>query len=100
MQQFPSSLIEKVLFLSDDDPHPITTSDIPFYTCNLHVYDHAAYYGASGTQRGKIYPNDICWLRNGNLRDFRFKNLSAGDNAVIVAELTVPNAFVKEALGL
>lgn len=100
MQQFPTSLIEKVLDLSDDLPHPITTHDIPFYTCNFHVYDHPVYYGASGTQRGKIYPNDICWLRNGNLRDFRFKNLTAGDNGVIVAELTVPNAFVKQALGI
>ena len=98
MLPFPSSLIIKVLQLLDDNPHPITTQDIPFYTCNIHVYTYAVKYGPSGTQEGVIYPNDICWLRNANLRDFRFKNVTAGENGLIVAELTVPNDFVSKHL--
>lgn len=100
MLPFPSSTIEKVLELSDDIPHAITANDIPFYTCNFHVYTYAVKYGPAGSQRGVIYPNDIMWLRNGNLRDFRFKNNTAGQNGVIVAEMTVPNDFVRKHLGL
>jgi len=100
MLHFPSSIITKKLQLADDNPHPITTADIPFYTCNFHVYTHACKYGPGGEQEAIIYPNDIMWLRNANLRDFRFKNESAGDNALIVAQATVPNDFVKKYLGI
>jgi hypothetical protein len=98
MLPFSSSTIEKVLELSDDLAHPITSQDIPFYTCNFHVYTYAVKYGPAGTQNAVIYPNDICWLRNGNLRDFRFKNNIAGEDGVIVAEMTVPNDFVMKHL--
>ncbi|RLC68399.1 MAG: hypothetical protein DRH97_03255 [Chloroflexi bacterium] len=100
MLPFPSSIVTKVLQLSDDTAHPITTSDIPFYTCNFHCYTYAVKYGPGGSQEAIIYPDDIMWLRNGNLRDFRFKNKTAGQNGLIVAELTVPNAFVKKELGI
>ena len=98
MLPFPSSIVIKTLQLADDLPHPITSGDIPFYTCNFHVYTHPIKYGPAGLQEGIIYPNDIMWLRNGNLRDFRFKNLNAGDNGLIVAEMTVPTDFVKREL--
>ena len=55
-------------------------------------------YGPAGSQEGKIFPNDIMWIRNGNLRDFRFKNNTAGENGLIVAVMTVPNDFVKKEL--
>lgn len=100
MQPFPSSLVIKTLQLSDDLAHPITPNDIPFYTCNFHVYTYAIKYGPAGLQEGIIYPNDIMWLRNGNLRDFRFKNNTAGQNGLIVAEMTVPNEFVRKELKL
>jgi hypothetical protein len=100
MLPFSSSLIIKTLQLADNTPHPITSSDIPFYTCNLHVYTYAVKYGPAGVQEGIIYPNDICWLRNGNLRDFRFKNNTAGENGLIVAEMTVPTEFCRKELGL
>jgi len=100
MLPFPSSIITKVLQLADDAPHPITTQNIPFYTCNFHVYTYAVNYGPAGVQEAVIYPNDIMWLRNANLRDFRFKNESAGDNALIIAQATVPNDFVKKYLGI
>ena len=94
MLPFSSSTIEKVLLLSDDAPHPITTQDIPFYTCNFHCYTYAVKYGPAGSQNGIIFANDIMWMRNGNLRDYRFKNNVAGQNALIVAEMTVPTEFV------
>jgi hypothetical protein len=100
MLPFSSSAIEKVLTLSDDLPHPITTQDIPFYTCNFHCYDNPVKYGPAGTQNGTIFPNDICWMRNANLRDYRFKNYTAGLNGVIVAEMTVPTDFVIKHLRL
>ena len=98
MIPFPSSIITKSLQLSDDAVHPITTSDIPFYTCNFHCYTYAVKYGDPGSQEGVIFPNDIMWLRNANLRDFRFKNNTAGNNALIVAVMTVPNDFVNKNL--
>ena len=100
MFPFSSSIIIKVLTLSDDLPHPITSNDIPFYTCNFHVYTNAVKYGPAGEQEGIIYPNDIMWMRNGNLRDYRFKNETAESNGKIVAEMTVPNEFVKKHLGI
>jgi len=84
--------------LADDAAHPISTGDIPFYTCNFHCYTYAVKYGPAGSQEGVIYPNDIMWIRNGNLRDFRFKNNTAGENGLIVAIMTVPNDFVLKEL--
>jgi hypothetical protein len=97
---FPSSVITKVLQLADDDPHPITTQDIPFYACNFHCYTYAVNYGPGGSQEAIIYPDDIMWLKNANLRDFRFKNNTAGQNGLIIAQATVPNDFVKKELGI
>lgn len=100
MLPFPSSIIIKSLQLADDTPHPMTTSDIPFYTCNFHGYTYAVKYGPAGAQEGIIYPNDIMWIRNANLRDFRFKNNTAGENALIVAVMSVPTDFCKKELGI
>ena len=100
MLPFPSSVVIKSLQLSDDAPHPITTQDIPFYTCNFHCYTYTVKYGPGGSQEGIIYPNDIMWLENGNLRDFRFKNNTAGENSLVIAIMTVPTAFVKKELGI
>ena len=50
--------------------------------------------------KAKVYKDDVAWLDNGNLRDVSIKNITAGSNGEMVAVMTVPNAFVKAALGL
>lgn len=100
MKLFPSSVILKTLALTDDLAHVISTEDLPFYTCNFHVYTNSIKYGPGGSQEGVLNPGDIMWLDKGNLRDFMFKNYAAGANGLIIAIATVPNDYVNKNLGL
>jgi len=84
--------------MADDNEHRIVDFDIPFYDCNIHVYTNAAKYGALGVCEAEINANDVVWFSKGNLKDFVFKNKTAGSNTKIVAIATVPTATLKEIL--
>lgn len=100
MEYFPKSTLPIVIQLADDNPHPLTTTDIPYYTLNIFCYDNAVYHGVAGVMKGKIFPNDCCWYEYGNAKDILVQNVTAGSNGLVVAIATVPNRFVKEALGI
>ena len=84
--------------MTDDNEHRIVEFDCPYYELNIHVYTENANYGPMGVCSGVINAGDVVFLKNGNLRDFVFKNASAGSNTTIVAIATVPNEYVKEQL--
>ena len=93
-----SSLVGFSMTMADDSEHRIVEFDLPFYELNIHVYTENAKYGPLGVCDGTINAGDVVFLKNGNLRDFIFKNASAGSNTKIVAIATVPNEYVKEML--
>lgn len=97
---YPSSLIGKILQLADDEPHHLTTADMPVYTANIYCYTNSVRYGPKGNQRAVMNPGEVIWMDKANLRDFMFKNHTAGDNGLVVAVATVPNAFVTKNLRL
>jgi len=91
-----SSVIGLTMTMADDNEHRITENDIPFYDLNIHVYDNPAYYGAMGVVEAKINTGDVAFFRKGNLKDFVFKNYTAGSNTTIVCVATVPTEYVKQ----
>jgi len=102
MTQIPTSLNSLVAFsmtMADDNEHRIVDFDIPFYEANVHVYTNAAKYGAMGVCDATINAGDVVWFNNGNLKDFLFKNSTAGSNTKIVVVATVPTVYMKQVLG-
>jgi len=97
---FPNSLISVSKTMTADAPVNITDKDIPFYDCNIFVYDNSLYHGFAGQMNAVLDPGAVAWYRDGNLRDFSVQNVTAGANGKVVAVCTVPNTYVKQALGL
>jgi len=93
-----NSLVAFSMTMADDNEHRITDFDLPFYECNVHVYTNAAKYGAMGICEATVNAGDVVWFTNGNLRDFIFKNNTAGSNTKIVCVATVPTVYMKEML--
>jgi len=86
--------------LSDDAIHNLTGESIPFYECNIHVYDNDVYYGSGTTLKAVATANSVLTFRNGDLKDFFFKNKTAGNNGRIVAVASVPIKAVLDELRL
>lgn len=93
-----SSIVGFSHTMTDDLEHRIVEFDLPFHDLNIHVYTNAAKYGVMGVCEGEIEAGDVAFFQKGNLKDFLFKNKSAGSNARIVCIATVPNEYVKEKL--
>jgi hypothetical protein len=100
VKYYPSSTIARVVTLSDDNPHPISDIDIPFYCMDIQCQTNDIYIGVAGTLNFKLATDETYWTYNGNLRDFMIKNQTAGQNGVAVIIATVPNKFVEKALGI
>ena len=101
MPQIPTSISSVVAFtmtMSDDNAHRIVEFDCPFYDLNIHCYTEDANYGNMHTTDGEILTGDVAFFRNGNLKDFLFKNKSAGSNCKIVCVATVPTKFMEQVL--
>lgn len=96
---YPTSVISFSLTMTDDNPHRVTEFDIPYYEVNLHCYTNDLLYGTGEVLAAKILADDVASFRNGNLRDFLFKNAAAGSNGQIVAVAVIPTKFVKKNLG-
>lgn len=84
--------------MSDDNAHPLTVQDIPFYEVNLHCYTNDLLYGNGTVIAAKILADDVASFKNGNLRDIFIKNAVAGNNGQIVAVATVPTKWSKKQL--
>lgn len=97
---FPSSIISFNMTMTDDNAHRITEFDIPYYEVNLHCYTNDLNYGTGEVIAAKIIADDVASFRNGNLKDFLFKNATAGQNGQIVAVAVVPTKFVKQSLAI
>lgn len=95
---FPSSTISKVVTLTDDNPHPISDTDIPFYCLDIQCQTNAIYIGVAGILNFKLGTDETYWTYNANMRDFMIKNQTPGSNGVAVIIATVPNKFVEKAL--
>ena len=95
----PTSFYSISLTMTDDNPHPLTNQDIPFYEVNLHCYTNDLLYGNGTILAAKILADDVASFRNGNLRDIFVQNATAGNNGQIVAVATVPTQFLKKQLG-
>ena len=93
-----SSVIGFTKTMTDDNEHRIVDFDLPFIDLNIHVYTENAKYGAMGVCEGQINAGDVAFFQKGNLKDFVFKNASAGSNTTIVCIATVPNALVSQAV--
>lgn len=93
-----TSLVGLSITMTDNLEKRIVEYDLPFYECNIHVYTNAAKYGVMGLCDATVNAGDVIWFNNGNLRDFIFKNNTAGSNTKIVCVATVPTAFMKEIL--
>jgi len=72
-----------------DTPKPITSHDVFFEEANFHIYTHDAYYGDGTTMTAVAKSNSILYFRSGNLRDFYFKNYTAGNDCVVVCVATL-----------
>ena len=94
----PTTFYSISITLSDDNPHPLVNTDIPFYDVNLHCYTKALYYGTGTLLEAEIGVGDVASFRNGNLRDIFIKNKTAGENGKIVAVATIPTKYIKKAL--
>jgi hypothetical protein len=95
---YPSSVITKKITLADDNIHNISDSDLFFYSCDFQAQTNAIKIGAAGIIETVINAGETYWTYNANLREFSFKNETAGSNGVLVILATVPNPEVEEAL--
>jgi len=90
--------VVKSITLSDDSPHVILNEDIPFYQCDFQCQTNAVKLGIGGIQDFTLNPNETYWIYNANIKDFMIKNASAGNNGTVCIIMSVPNAYVENAL--
>lgn len=81
-----------------DAAAPFTTTAIPYFECNFHVYDADVKYGDGAVQDAICQAGGGFNYPKGDLRDMFFKNRTAGINGRVVIVATVPDFTVKEAL--
>lgn len=93
-----SSVVAFSLTMTDDTPHRLVETDLPFIDVNIHVLTNSAKYGNGFVSDAPILAGDVIWFSNGNLKDFVFKNYTAGSNTQIIAVATVPNWVVRQAV--
>jgi len=93
-----TSVVGFSMTMADDSEHRLIDFDLPFYECNIHVYDNAAKYGALGVCEAEVNAGDVIWFNKANLKDFVFKNKAAGSNTKIVAIATIPTEQFKTLL--
>lgn len=93
-----SSVVSFTMTMTDDTAHRIVEFDLPFYEVNIHIFDNNAKYGNVAVNDAQINTGDVVFFKNGNLKDFMFKNATAGSNTKIVAVATVPAHLVKQAV--
>lgn len=93
-----SSVVTFSKTFTDDNPSRLVDFDVPFYDCNIHALTNNAKYGNGFVSDAPILAGDVVWFSNGNLKDFVFKNYTAGSNTQIIAVATVPNWVVKQAV--
>lgn len=86
--------------LADDAAHNLTAESVPFYECNIHIYDNDVYYGSGAVNKAVASANSVLTFRNGDLKDFFFKNKVAGNNGRIVVVASVPVKQVLDMLRL
>lgn len=83
-----------------DMPFQVTEQDLPFYDVNIHILTNAALYGNMKMQVAPIAVNGVLSFRNGNLKDFWFKNAVGAANTQIVVVATIPLPWVQQQLGM
>jgi hypothetical protein len=84
--------------MTDDNEHPLSDIDLPFYACDIQCQTNSIKLGVGGITDFTLQPNETYWTYNANLRDFLMKNATAGSNGVAVIIATVPNKFVTDNL--
>lgn len=83
-----------------DVAQPLVEHHIPFYEANFHVYDNDVHYGDGTVVEAIAQAGSVLYYDKGNIRDFFFKNRTAGNKGRVVVMATVPFEIVKQALGL
>lgn len=81
-----------------DTSQPFLEHDLPFYEANFHIYTNDVNYGDGSVMSAIAQANAVLYFENGNIRDFFFKNRTAGSTATVVVVATVPFEAVKKAL--
>ena len=74
---------------TSDDLFRLTNDDIRFSDANFYVSTNAALFGSSVINEAPASAGSAFWFRNGNLRDFWFKNAVAGNNTTITVVATL-----------
>jgi len=92
------SFYSVALTLSDDGVHRISDYSIPFYEANFHCETASVLYGTGEECSAPLNNGDVVFFRNGDLRDFFFKNAAAGVNGKVVVVCTVPTDAIKNKL--
>jgi len=77
---------------------PFTTTAIPVYEVNIHVYDNDIYYGDGATQSAIAQAGSVLYFPKIDLRDLFFKNRTAYLNARVVIVASTPDKTVEVAL--
>jgi hypothetical protein len=93
-----SSFLSLKITLTDDIATRLSDIDIPFYDANFECKTNAVYYGNGVVMENLLNVGEVAYFRSGNLKDIFIKNVTAGNNGVLVLSATVPTVFVQEAL--
>ena len=93
-----SSFLSLKITLANDNPNRLSDIDIPFYDMNFECKTNALYYGNGTVMENLLNMGEVAYFRSGNLKDIFIKNVTAGNNGVLVLSGTVPTVFVQEAL--
>jgi len=92
------SFYSVALTLSDDAIHRVSDYSMPFYEANFHCETASLLYGTGEVCEAPLNNGDVVFFRNGDLKDFFFKNAAAGVNGKVVVVATVPTSAVLQKL--
>lgn len=81
-----------------DAAAPFTTTAIPVYEVNIHIYDNDVYYGDGAVQSAIAQAGSVLYFPKIDLRDIFFKNRTGGNAARVVVAASTPDKTVEIAL--
>lgn len=84
----------------DDTLQPFSDYDVFFYEANFHIFDNSCYYGSGINAKAEATPGSVLTFKNGNLKDFFFQNLVAGNNCRVAVTCTIPSKKTSQFLGV
>jgi len=81
-----------------DNAAPFTTTAIPVFEANIHIYDNDIYYGDGASQTALAQAGSVLYFPKFDLRDLFFKNRTAGNAGKVSIVATTPDKNVEIAL--